>query len=90
MSRNTLKIHDETKDRLDELKREGETIDGLLNRAFDALEEDRTAEAMERQAEATEAIAGALLLRESDDRQLNPEALLREARFHYDPDDPQI
>ncbi len=44
----------------------------------------------ERKADALETIAGALLLRESDDRQLNPEALLREARFHYDPDNPQI
>jgi len=90
MSRNTLKVHDETKARLDELKREGETVDGLLNRAFDALEEDRAAEAMERQAEATEAIAGALLMSESDDRQLNPESLLKEARFHYEPDKPHL
>jgi len=38
--RKTLKIHPETKARLDDLK-DGETTDGLLNRAFDALEEQR-------------------------------------------------
>ena len=44
----------------------------------------------ERQAEALETIAGVLLAQESDERQLNPEAMLREALFHYDPDDPQL
>jgi len=36
--RKTIKSQPETKERLDELKRDGETVDGLLNRAFDALE----------------------------------------------------
>ena len=80
-------MHDGTKDRLDELKREGETVDGLLERAFDALEDQRAIDAQERQAEALETIAGTMLMSESDDRQLNPEALLREARFHYNPDE---
>lgn len=44
--RKTLKIHSKTKDRLDELKRDGETTDGLLNRAFDALEADEDIEPM--------------------------------------------
>ena len=38
MSRKTLKCSEETKRRFDALKREGETTDGLLNRAFDELE----------------------------------------------------
>lgn len=38
--RKTLKCSPETKARFDELKRDGETTDGLLNRAFDALEAD--------------------------------------------------
>lgn len=40
MSRKTLKVSPETKATLDELKRDGETTDGLLTRAFDALETD--------------------------------------------------
>ena len=36
----TLKCSEETKQRFDELKRDGETTDGLLNRAFDALKAD--------------------------------------------------
>jgi hypothetical protein len=39
-ARKTLKIQPETKKRLDELKRDGETVDGLLTRAADALEAD--------------------------------------------------
>lgn len=38
--RKTLKTSPEIKDRLDELKRDGETTNGLLNRACDALETD--------------------------------------------------
>ncbi len=45
MDRKTLKINEETKDRLDELKRDGETWDGFLRRAADALEEDCEIEA---------------------------------------------
>jgi len=51
---------------------------------------EREVEAQERQADALEAIAGALLMDQSDDRQLNPEALLEEARYHYEPDKPQL
>lgn len=40
MSRKTIKCSEATKDRFDEHKRDGETTDGLLNRAFDALEAD--------------------------------------------------
>lgn len=43
MTRKTLKIHPETKARLVELKQDGETFDGLLNRAAEALEEADTA-----------------------------------------------
>ena len=50
MSRKTLKVSEETKDRLDELKREGETTDGVLNRAFDALEDEGDLEETVRQA----------------------------------------
>ena len=35
----TLKVSPTTKSRLDNFKRDGETTDGLLDRAFDALEE---------------------------------------------------
>lgn len=42
MTRKTLKPSEETKDRLDSLKRGGETVDGILNRAFDALEADES------------------------------------------------
>jgi hypothetical protein len=38
--RKTLKIKPKTKDRLNEHKREGETFDGLLLRAMDALEDE--------------------------------------------------
>lgn len=38
--RKNLKVSPDTKARLDELKRDGETTDGLLNRAFDALDAD--------------------------------------------------
>ena len=40
MSRKNIKVQPDTKDRLKDLKRDGETQDGLLNRAFDALEAD--------------------------------------------------
>lgn len=50
MNRKTLKVSEETKERLDELKREGETTDGVLNRAFDALEDDGDLEETVRQA----------------------------------------
>lgn len=40
--RKTLKISPATKRQLDDLKRDGETTDGLLSRAFDALEETET------------------------------------------------
>lgn len=42
MRRKTLKTSEETKSRLDKLKRGGETVDGILNRAFDALEADES------------------------------------------------
>lgn len=37
--RKNLKVKPATKDRLDELKREGQTTDRLLNLAFDTIEE---------------------------------------------------
>lgn len=40
MSRTNLKLDKDTKDRLDELKRDGETWDGFFRRAADALEAD--------------------------------------------------
>lgn len=40
MSRKNIKVQPDTKGRLKDLKRDGETQDGLLNRAFDALEAD--------------------------------------------------
>jgi hypothetical protein len=40
MTRKTLKCNEETKERFDDLKRDGETTDGFLNRAMDALEAD--------------------------------------------------
>ena len=52
--------------------------------------EGNSPDALERQADALETIAGALLMIESnreDGTQLNPEALLREANFHYKPDE---
>ena len=42
--RKTLKVKEGTKARLDEHKRDGETTDGLLQRAFDALEADEADE----------------------------------------------
>ncbi len=42
MTRKTLKVSEETKARLDELKRDGETWDGLLRRAADAVEADES------------------------------------------------
>jgi hypothetical protein len=44
--RKTLKCSPDTKARFDQLKRDGETTDGLLNRAFDALEADEDIEPM--------------------------------------------
>lgn len=44
MSRTNLKLDKSTKDRLDELKRDGETWDGFFARAADALEADEDRE----------------------------------------------
>lgn len=40
MPRKTLKPTEETKKRMEEYKRDGESWDGFLNRAVDAIEED--------------------------------------------------
>lgn len=40
MTRKTMKINAETKSRIADLKRDGETWDGLLMRAADALQTD--------------------------------------------------
>jgi rubrerythrin len=42
--RKTLKCSPDTKARFDMIKRDGETTDGLLNRAFDALEAEENRE----------------------------------------------
>ena len=90
MTRGTIKIPEEDFEHHNERRKElGQTWTEYLDgQAPD--HQERMLEVQERQAEALETIAGALLLGESDDRQLNPEALLDEARFHYDPENPQL
>jgi len=90
MARRTIKIPEDVFERHNERREEaGATwADWIDGQAPNHLE--RQADAFERQADALEVIAGTLLLRASDDRQLNAEALLREARFHYEPDKPHL
>jgi hypothetical protein len=45
-NRKTLKVQPETKERLEILK-DGETVDGLLNRAFDELEKQQSGDDLE-------------------------------------------
>jgi len=42
--RKNLKVNPTTKERFDALKKSGETVDGLLHRAFDALEAQEESE----------------------------------------------
>jgi len=90
MTRGNIKLPEDEYERHNERRKElgqtwAEYIDGHTPEHHEKL-----LEANQRQADALETIAGALLMSESDDRQLNAEALLEEARFHYDPEEPGL
>ncbi len=86
MTRANIKLPEEEFERHNERRKElGQTwAEYLDGNAPD--HQERMLEVQERQADALETIAGALLMELSDDRQLNAETLLEDARFHYDPD----
>jgi len=80
MTRANIKLPEEDFERHNERRKE-------LGQTWAEYLDGQAPDVEERKAEALETIAGALLMSESDDRQLNPEALLEEARFHYNPEE---
>jgi len=80
MDRGTIKLPEDDYERHNERRKS-------LGLTWSEYLDGNAPDVEERKADALETIAGTLLMSESDDRQLNPEALLREARFHYDPED---
>jgi len=83
MDRSTIKLPEAEYERHNERRK-------AMGQTWAEYVDGNAPDALERQADALETIAGTLLMIESNREggtSLNPEAMLREAKFHYSPGD---